>query len=87
LHSLIHHVMAAVEERVTCEIALRFQSQEDAGKVLRAVQQDNGEYVDARQDGDAILAVMRAPTLKSLLHTLDDFLSCVSVAEKIVSKG
>ncbi len=78
--------MTIEENRVTCEIVLRFPSSDSAGKVFHAVEQDNGGYVDSKQEGDAVVAVINASTLRSLLHTLDDFLSCVSVAEKIVSK-
>ncbi|MCJ2533238.1 MAG: hypothetical protein LN411_04885 [Candidatus Thermoplasmatota archaeon] len=78
--------MTVEENRVTCEIVLRFPSSDSAGKVFHAVEQDNSGYVDAKQEDDSIVAVINASTLKSLLHTLDDFLSCVSVAEKIVSK-
>ena len=76
--------MTVEENRVTCEIVLSFPSSDGAGKVLHAVEQDNGGYVDTKHEDDTIVAVINASTLKSLLHTLDDFLSCVSVAEKIV---
>ena len=78
--------MTIEENRVTCEIVLRFPSSNSACKVFHAVEQDNSGYVDAKQEDDSIVAVINASTLRSLLHTLDDFLSCVSVAEKIVSK-
>ncbi len=72
--------------KVTCNLILEFPSAEHARKVFQAVEQDNDEYVDARQDGGRIVASMSAGSLSSLLHTLDDLLSCMSVAEKIVSK-
>jgi tRNA threonylcarbamoyladenosine modification (KEOPS) complex Pcc1 subunit len=78
--------MAADENNVRCEMTLRFPSPDIAGKVFQAVEQDNGGYVDAERKDDTIVAVIEASTLRSLLHTLDDLLSCVSVAEKIVTK-
>jgi tRNA threonylcarbamoyladenosine modification (KEOPS) complex Pcc1 subunit len=72
--------------RVRCEITLRFPSDDIAGKVFHAVEQDNAGFVNAERDEDTIVATIEATTLKSLLHTLDDLLSCVSVAERIVSK-
>lgn len=79
-------MMAEEEGKVTCELLLRFASADSAGTVFDAVGQDNAGYVDARLEHDSIVATMNARTLKSLLHTLDDFLSCVSVAEKIATK-
>ena len=72
--------------KVRCELVLVFPSEDIAGKVYDAVEQDNAGYVRAERTGDSMTASMEASSLKSLLHTLDDFLSCVSVAERIVSK-
>ncbi len=72
--------------RVVCRLRLEFPSPEAADKVHRSVELDNQGYLDSRVDGSVILAEMHADSLKSLLHTLEDFLSCTSVAEKIVTK-
>ena len=64
---------------------LGFQSKEHASKVLDTVESDNEGYVDAHLEDCSMVAVMHAESLNSLLHTLDDFLACVSVADKIIS--
>lgn len=71
---------------VRCELVLEFRSPEEAEKVHRSVELDNQGYVTTRVVGSSILADVEAGSLNSLLHTLDDFLSCTSVAEKILSK-
>ncbi len=71
---------------VTCTMSMAFRSHAEAEKVHRSVHLDNEGYVETRVDGDTIVAVVKADSLKSLLHTLDDFLSCVSVADRIVSR-
>jgi len=73
--------------KVSCSIRLEFPNRESAEKVFRSVELDNAGYVQARLDGVAIQADIEASSLNSLLHTLDDFLSCTSVAEKVISKG
>jgi tRNA threonylcarbamoyladenosine modification (KEOPS) complex Pcc1 subunit len=81
--------MAATERdvpKVVCEIMLGFHSNDAAAKVLETVESDNDGYVKARLDGSSIVVSMKAESLNSLLHTLDDFLACVSVAEKIISR-
>jgi len=71
---------------VTCSIVLEFRTTAEAEKVHRSVELDNDGYLETEVDGSTVVARIEAGSLKSLLHTLDDFLVCVSVAEKIVSK-
>lgn len=73
------------ENRIVCEIVLEFPSKEHAARVLQAVETDNEGYVHAELHGCGLTTRIEATSLKSLLHTLDDFLACVSVADKVVS--
>ncbi|UCE44705.1 MAG: hypothetical protein JSU93_04655 [Methanobacteriota archaeon] len=75
-----------IDSKVECSLTLSFPRASDASKVLGTVESDNAGYVEARLDGNAIVATIKAESLNSLLHTLDDFLACVSVAEKIITK-
>ncbi|MGQ9587940.1 MAG: KEOPS complex subunit Pcc1 [Thermoplasmata archaeon] len=75
-----------MESRVICRLHLDFPSREEAEKVHRSVELDNQGYVRTRIEGKSIVAEIDASSLNSLLHTLDDFLACASVAERIVSK-
>jgi tRNA threonylcarbamoyladenosine modification (KEOPS) complex Pcc1 subunit len=72
--------------RVVCDIRLEFSSPEEALTVQRSVELDNEGYVKARVDGSSIEAHVEAGSLKSLLHTLDDYLACLAVADNIVTK-
>ncbi len=72
--------------RVRCRLTLEFDSSESAQKVQKSVEMDNLGYLESRVEGSRIVADVRAESIKSLLHTLDDFLACTSVASKIVSK-
>lgn len=65
---------------------LEFASSEEAEKAHRSVALDNQGYVSTRVVGSAIHAEITSSSLNSLLHTLDDFLACLSVAEKILSR-
>lgn len=71
---------------VSCSLVLEFRSSEEAEKIHRSVELDNDGYLDTKVEGNTVVAEIRADSLKSLLHTLDDFLSCVSVADRIVSR-
>ena len=72
--------------KVSCSLRLEFASPDQAKHVHRSVELDNQGFVTTKLEGKMILAEIEASSLNSLLHTLDDFLSCTSVAEKIVSK-
>ena len=79
--------MSAERPKVVCRLRLEFSSGEAAEKIHRSVQLDNDGYLDSRVEGSAILAEIKAESLKSLMHTLEDFLACTSVAEKMLAKG
>ncbi|MCX6658023.1 MAG: KEOPS complex subunit Pcc1 [Euryarchaeota archaeon] len=72
--------------KVRCSLRLGFSSEDEARKILDAVELDNQGFVVTKVDGSSILADIGATSLNSLLHTLDDFLSCTSVAEKVIAK-
>ena len=76
---------ANAERAVVCEVILEFPSEAHAASVLKAVETDNEGYVDVELSGSKLMTRIEAQSLKSLLHTLDDLLACVSVAHKVVS--
>jgi len=59
---------------------------EVAEKVHRSVALDNEGHLTSGIEGSSIIAEIHSDSLNSLLHTLDDFLACTSVAERIVAK-
>lgn len=69
-----------------CSISLEFENAEKAKKVLRSIQADDQGFVKSTVKGKTLEAVMESSSVASLLHTLDDYLACVSVATDIVKK-
>jgi len=69
---------------VRCSIEIDYPSEEIAKRVHRSVELDNQGYIHSEVRGRTILVQAEAESLKSMIHTLDDFLSCVSVAEGVV---
>ena len=69
---------------VRCVIELEYPSEDVARRVHRSVSLDNEGYLVSEVRGSFISAIVEADSLSSLLHTLDDFLSCVGVAEGVV---
>jgi tRNA threonylcarbamoyladenosine modification (KEOPS) complex Pcc1 subunit len=78
--------MPDARSKVTCKLWLEFRTREEAEKVHRSVDLDSDGYLTSAVEGNAIVAEIHSDSLNSLLHTLDDFLACSGVAERIVSK-
>jgi len=72
--------------KVRCSLRIEFSSDEEASRIHRAVELDNQGYVSSGVEGNAVLALIEASSLNSLLHTLDDLLACTTLSEKIVAK-
>jgi tRNA threonylcarbamoyladenosine modification (KEOPS) complex Pcc1 subunit len=68
---------------VACTLEFTYPDEEKAKDILKTVEVDNYGFVEAVVDGSKIVSNIQAKNLKSLLHTLDDYLSCITIAEKI----
>jgi aspartokinase-like uncharacterized kinase len=68
---------------VTCTLEFIYPDEKKAENILKTVDVDNYGYVNAVVEGSKIVSKIEAKNLKSLLHTLDDYLSCITIAEKI----
>jgi hypothetical protein len=66
---------------------MEFESQKKAKKVLQSIQTDDHGFVKSKLCGKTLEAVVESTSVASLLHTLDDYLACVSVADEIVNKN
>lgn len=72
--------------RCDCEFSLDFEDADKARKILDSVKLDNGEWISTRLEGGKILCRANSETVGGLLHTAEDFLSCVALAEKMIRK-
>ena len=69
---------------VHCVIELEYESSADAERVARSISLDNGHYALAEVSGKSLVLTASAASAPSMLHTLEDLLSCVRVADEIV---
>ncbi len=63
-------------------LTLAFPDAATARAVAESVSLDDEGYVHTRRAGRTVTAVAAADGTLSLLHTLDDYLACISVAER-----
>ncbi|MCK4455979.1 MAG: hypothetical protein KAU99_06495 [Thermoplasmata archaeon] len=72
--------------KVVCSMRFTYNTKEEAESVLASVQTDNEDYVKTHLEGSSVVSEVSAGSIPSLLHTLDDYLSCLTVAEEIIEK-
>jgi len=76
----------ALAVKVTCLMTFSYSSEGEAKKVLSSVQTDNVDFVKTHLEGSSLVSEMSADSVMSLLHTLNDYLSCLTVAEEVIGK-
>ncbi len=70
-----------------CHLEFTYPSRDVAEKVLKAVELENYPFVRAKLEGSTLISETAAESLDSLIHTVEDYLSCISVAEKMLDEG
>jgi tRNA threonylcarbamoyladenosine modification (KEOPS) complex Pcc1 subunit len=70
--------------KISCTLEFDYDSEEEAQAVAKAVEVDNEGFVNMIVERKKIKSTVKSESIPSLIHTLDDFLSCVSVAERVV---
>lgn len=72
--------------KAICTITVEFESAQKAEKVLGSIKADDQGFVKSTVKGRTLEGVVESTSVSSLLHTLDDYLACVSIAADIVKK-
>jgi len=72
--------------KVECFLELNFDSNEHAKQIFGSVHIDDATFMDSMRKESRILTTINTSTIASMLHTVDDYLSCVKIAENIIEK-
>lgn len=73
--------------KVYCNLIIEYDSPEITEKILRSIKVDDFDFVNSKLNGKKLVSKIESKSVSSLIHTLDDYLACISVAEKIVDKN
>ena len=73
--------------KFSCEVIIDFDDEKQAKTVLKSIEVDDFDFVKSKISGKELKAQIESNSVSSLIHTLDDFLACVSVAAKVVDKN
>jgi len=69
--------------KVTCYIVMEFDDAEKFETSMRSVIVVDFNFVKSSSKGKRLEAHIDSKSVSSLLHTLDDYLACISVADKV----
>jgi len=72
--------------KVKCSLEIDFKSNDDLKKVVKSIKVDDFDFVKTKISGKKLIGEINSNSVSSLLHTLDDYLACITVASKIVDK-
>jgi len=72
--------------KVSCNLTIDLGTEEKAKKVLKSIKVDDFDFVESKIKKSTLEAEIKSNSVSSLLHTVDDYLSCVSVAVKVLDK-
>ena len=68
--------------RVKCKLMLEYDSNEKAARIEEALKPDNEFFVKTGVTRNVMEAEVESSSISSMLHTMNDFLSCLALAEK-----
>lgn len=69
--------------RASATLVLQYGTSAEADRVDRATRVDHGGYLASAVRGATIESEAAADSPMALLHTLEDYLGCVAVAERV----
>ncbi len=73
--------------KARARLTLAFEDAATAAAVAASVSLDDDRYIRTARRGRTITAEATAENPMSLLHTLDDYLACISVAERTTGEA
>ena len=68
--------------KITCKLELDMKDEEAAHNIAGSIKVDDDSFVITEVIGKRILARMEANNVPSLMHTIEDYMACISIAEK-----
>jgi tRNA threonylcarbamoyladenosine modification (KEOPS) complex Pcc1 subunit len=72
--------------KVSCTIELSYESPKHATQIYESVKVDDAMFMDSKRKQNSIQTNIETTSVSSMIHTVDDYLACVRVAENIIEK-
>jgi hypothetical protein len=72
--------------KISCNVKIDYKNEKETNAILNSIEVDNLNYIQSKKNGKTLVTRIESDSISSLIHTLDDYLACVSIAEKIIKK-
>jgi len=72
--------------KCSCSLIFQYTSEKQAVYIQQSLAVDDDGFIESKVEDDQLHAHIKSDTISSLLHTLDDYLACIQVAENILKK-
>jgi hypothetical protein len=72
--------------KITCRLEFVYDSEKEAMAILKATEVDNYQFIRTEREGKILRSIVTSESIPSLLHTMDDYLACVCVAENLLKE-
>ena len=72
--------------KVQCNLNFSYKTPEDAESIAKSVKVDNYDFVCIKVEQTEIISKIDSKSIPSLIHTLDDYLACIGLAERVIDK-
>ena len=72
---------------VTCNLRLTYPTSTEAEQVFESVHIDDASFMKTKRKKNHIITKIETQSVPSMLHTVDDLLACVGIAEKIIQNN
>lgn len=69
-----------------CRLVFRYSNKKECSLIDSALGVDNYQFVITKIDNKKLVSDITSHSISSLLHTLEDYLICVNVAEKCLQQ-
>ena len=70
---------------ISCTLEFEYPSGQVAENIAKSIKVDDENFVKTDVEGGTISAIIESNNIPSLLHTIEDYLACLSIAEKTVT--
>ena len=73
--------------KINCTFTFEYPDPKFASYVKESLEVDNYKFIKTTISENKLTAITQSESLMSLLHTLEDYLSCLTTAEGIITSA
>ena len=72
--------------KIQCTFILKYRDRNTALKIRDSLEVDNYKFVETKLENGTLVTIIKSDSIMSLLHTIEDYLSCLTTAECIIDQ-